>query len=718
MVRLDDILEKILSYNPSADLDAVRKAYVFSAKVHQGQTRLSGEPYLTHPMEVAFILAQLRMDVATVVTGLLHDTIEDTLTTLDEIRTIFGNEVATLVDGVTKISKMFLRSSEERQAENFRKMLIAMARDIRVILVKLADRLHNMRTLGFQAPERQLRIARETLDIYAPLANRLGISWIKSELEDLSFKHLEPAGYNELAGKVARRVKEREAYVDQVKDKIRVKLEEHGIRGEVSGRSKHLYSVYRKMERQGIDFEQVYDLIAFRVLVDSVRECYEVLGIVHSTWKPIPGRFKDYIAMPKANMYQSLHTTVIGPFNERIEVQIRTWDMHRIAEEGIAAHWKYKEGKGASTQEREERGFGWLRQLLEWQQELKDSREFMDTVKIDLFPEEVFVFTPKGEVKELPKGSTPVDFAYSVHTDVGHTCVGARVNGRLVPLKTELRNGDVIEVMTAPNHTPSKDWLKFVRTSKARNKIRQWIKSEQREKSIGIGRDLLEKELRKYGMSFNRAVASPDMARGIKELGFDQVEDVLAAIGYGKLSAGQVTARVVPQERLRGAEEQKPSRLGQVIDKIRKKPSSAIKIQGIEDIMVRFAKCCGPLPGDAVVGFITRGRGVTVHTADCPHVLEADPERRVDIEWDLKKKASRPVKMRVYCVDQKGMLAGITGAITNSEANIISASVHSSVDGKGINNFVVDVQNLEHFNKVVNALLKVKGVYKVERLRG
>ncbi|WP_305041803.1 RelA/SpoT family protein [Geoalkalibacter sp.] len=717
MVRLDDILEKILSYNPSADLDAVRKAYVFSAKVHQGQIRLSGEPYLTHPMEVAYILALLRMDVATVVTGLLHDAIEDTLTTLDEIRAIFGDEVAGLVDGVTKISKIFLRSSEERQAENFRKMLIAMARDIRVILVKLADRLHNMRTLSFQASHRQQRIAQETLDIYAPLANRLGISWIKSELEDLALQYLQPATFKDLSAKVAKRKKEREGYVDQVKHKIRVKLEEQGISGEVSGRAKHLYSIYRKMDKQGIDFEQVYDLIAFRVLVDSVRECYEVLGIIHSTWKPIPGRFKDYIAMPKANMYQSLHTTVIGPFSERMEVQIRTWEMHRIAEEGIAAHWKYKEGKTDGAEGREERGFGWLRQLLEWQQELKDSREFMDTVKIDLFPEEVFVFTPKGEVKELPKGSTPVDFAYSVHTDVGHTCVGARINGRLVPLKTELRNGDIIEVITAPNHTPSKDWLKFVATSKARNKIRQWIKAEQREKSIEIGRDVLEKELRKYGMSFNRATSSPDMARSIKELGFDQMEEVLAAIGYGKLSAGQVITRLIPQDKLRSPEEQKSSRIGQVLDKIRKKPSSAIKIQGIEDIMVRFAKCCNPLPGDAVVGFITRGRGVTVHTSDCPHVLEADPERRVDIEWDMKKKASRPVSIRVYCVDQKGMLAGITGAITNCEANIISASVHSTGDGKGVNNFVVDVQNLEHLTKVTNALLKVKGVYKVERLR-
>ncbi len=718
MVRLDDILDKILAYNPDADLDAVRKAYVFCAKVHQGQNRLSGEPYLTHPMEVAYLLAQLRMDVDTVVTGLLHDTIEDTLTTLDEIRGIFGENVAGLVDGVTKISKMFLQSREERQAENFRKMLIAMARDIRVIIVKLCDRLHNMRTLKYQEGDRQLRIAQETLDIYAPLANRLGISWIKSELEDLSFQYLKPPIYKDLSGKIAKRKKEREAYIEEVKKKILAKLAQQNIQGEVSGRSKHLYSIYLKMERQGIDFDQVHDLIAFRVLVDSVRECYEMLGVIHSTWKPVPGRFKDYIAMPKANMYQSLHTTVIGPFGERMEVQIRTWDMHRIAEEGIAAHWKYKEGKSSSGEDSEARRFGWLRQLMEWQKELKDSREFMDTVKIDLFPEEVFVFTPKGEVKELPKGSTPVDFAYTVHSDVGHTCVGARVNGRLVPLKTELRNGDIVEVITAPSHTPSKDWLKFVRTSKARNKIRQWVKAEQREKSLEIGRDLLEKELRKYGVSFNRAANSQDMERALEELGFHQMEELLASIGYGKLSPGQVISRVVPQEKLRSGEPQKPSRIGQVLGKIRKKPTSAIKIQGIEDIMVRFAKCCNPLAGDPVVGFITRGRGVTVHTSDCPHVLETDPERRVDVEWDMKKKSSRPVKIRVFCFDQKGMLTGITAAITNCEANIISANVHSTADRKGINTFEVDVQNLEHLNKVVNALLKIKGVYKVERLRG
>ncbi len=717
MVRIDNILEKIRSYNSGADLDAVRKAYVFSAKVHQGQVRLSGEPYLTHPMEVAFILVQLRMDVPTIVTGLLHDTLEDTLTTVEELQSVFGEEVASLVDGVTKIGKIIFRTSEERQAENFRKMLLAMARDIRVILVKLADRLHNMRTLGYQPEARQRKIAQETLDIYAPLANRMGISWIKSELEDLSFRYLHPDLFYDMVGKVAKKKKEREKYIEEVRKQIQEKLNEHGIQGEISGRSKHLYSIYLKMERQGIDFDQVFDLIAFRLIVDSVRDCYAVLGIIHSAWKPIPGRFKDYIAMPKANMYQSLHTTVIGPYGERMEVQIRTEEMHRVAEEGIAAHWKYKEGKAASgLNGRDDRRFGWLRQLLEWQQELKDSREFMDSVKVDLFPEEVYVFTPKGDVKELPKGSTPIDFAYGIHTDIGQRCSGARINGKLVPLKTELHNGDIVEVITSANQTPSKDWLKFVRTSKARNKIRQWIKAEQREKSLVLGREMLEKELRKHGFSLNRVLGSEDLAFVVEELGFRSDDDLMAALGYGKVSLGQVVGRIVPAEKLK-AEPPKPGTIGRVLEKIRKKPSNAIKIQGVEDILVRFAKCCNPLPGDPVIGFITRGRGVTVHTSDCPHILEGDPERRLEVEWDMKKKASRPAKIRVFCVDQKGMLAGITGAITNSEANIISANVLSTPDHKGLNTFEVDVQDLDHLNRVINALLKVKGVYKVERMR-
>ncbi|AMV72642.1 bifunctional (p)ppGpp synthetase/guanosine-3',5'-bis(diphosphate) 3'-pyrophosphohydrolase [Desulfuromonas carbonis] len=716
MVRFNEILEKILAYNPGADLDPLRKAYVFSAKGHQGQVRLSGEPYLTHPLEVAEILVQLKMDVPTIVTGLLHDTIEDTLTTPEELETLFGVEVASLVEGVTKIGKITFRTSEERQAENFRKMLLAMARDLRVIMVKLADRLHNMRTLDFQPLERQRRIARETLDIFAPLANRLGISWLKSELEDLAFRYLEPEVYADLDAKVAKRKRERETYIEDVRKQISAKLVEHEIRGEISGRYKHLYSLYQKMQRQGIDFEQVYDLVAFRILLDNIRDCYAVLGIIHAAWKPVPGRFKDYIAMPKANMYQSLHTTVIGPFGERMEVQIRTFDMHSIAEEGIAAHWKYKE-KGASVVvDSEDKRFSWLRQMLEWQKELKDSREFLDTVKIDLFPEEVYVFTPNGDVKELPRGATPVDFAYSVHTDVGHHCSGARVNGKLVPLKTELKNGDVVEVITSPHQNPGKDWLKFVKTPRARNKVRQWIKTQQHEKSLELGRSLLEKELRKHGFSLNRALTSPELAATVEELGFQQVDDLLAALGYGKVTVGQAIGRLVPHDKLK-KESTKPNRLGRVLDKIRKRPSSAMKIDGIDDILVRFGKCCNPLPGDPVTGFITRGRGVTVHTLDCSHVAEGDPERRVDIEWDMKKKASRPIKIRVYCLDQKGMLAGITGAITSCEANIISANVVSTADHRGVNNFEIDIQDLDHLNRVTSALLKLKGVTGVERLR-
>ncbi|PLX84700.1 MAG: GTP pyrophosphokinase [Desulfuromonas sp.] len=721
MVRIGDILEKIHSYDTSADLDAVRKAYVFCAHVHKGQVRLSGVPYLTHPMEVANILADLRLDVATIITGLLHDTVEDTLVTKDQLEENFGPEVAALVDGVTKLGKMTFRTREERQAESFRKMLLAMARDIRVILVKLADRLHNMRTLDHQPEARGRDIAQETLDIYAPLANRLGISWIKGEMEDLSFRHVRPEVFYDLVGKVAKKKTERENYIGEAKSGILKKLEEHRIEGEVSGRSKHLYSIYLKMEKQGIDFDQVFDLIALRIIVKTVRDCYAVLGIIHSSWKPIPGRFKDYIAMPKANMYQSLHTTVIGPHGERMEVQIRTEDMHRVAEEGIAAHWAYKEGKAlVGGGPGDDHRFGWLRQMLEWHQELKDSREFMDSVKVDLFPEEVYVFTPQGDVKELPKGATPIDFAYSVHTDVGHRCVGARINGKLVPLKTHLKNGDMVEVMTAANHTPSKDWLKFVSTSKARNRIRQWVKTQERERSIEMGKELVEKDLRKYGIGFKRLLTTEEWAHAVEELGFQGGDDLLAAIGYGKVSLGQVLGRVVPQEKLKAERAKaapKAGRLGRVLEKIRKKPTSGIKIDGVEDIMVRFAKCCNPLPGDPVVGFITRGRGVTVHANECPHVLEADLERRVEVEWDQKKKASRPAKIRVHCADQKGMLTGIAGAISTCEANIISANVHSTVDRKGVNTFEVDVQDLDHLNRVVNAILKIKGVYKVERMR-
>ncbi len=715
MIRLNDILDKVVSYNPAPDLDLVRKAYVYCAKVHQGQTRLSGEPYLVHPMEVAGLLADLRLDVPTVVTGLLHDTIEDTLTTREELAGVFGEEVANLVEGVTKISKIYFKTKEESQAENFRKMLLAMANDIRVILVKLADRLHNMRTLQYQPEPKQRSIARETLDIYAPIANRLGISWIKSELEDLSFRYLEPQIYYDLASKVTKKKKEREIYVEEVRKIIADKLVDHDIKGDVYGRSKHLYSIWRKMQNRSVDIDQIYDLIAIRVMVNDIRECYEVLGLVHSTWKPIPGRFKDYIAMPKGNMYQSLHTTVIGPAGERMEVQIRTSEMHRVAEAGIAAHWKYKEGKGYD--EKEVKRFAWLRQLLEWQQELQDSHEFMNTVKVELFPEEVYVFTPRGDVKSFPKGSTPIDFAYTIHTDIGHRCVGAKVNGKLVPLKYELKNGDIVEVITSPHHTPSKDWLKIVRSSRARNKIRAWIKTEERVRSISLGKEILEKEFRRFSLNLGKLQKSGELKQVAIDFGYLNDDDLMASVGYGKLSCHQVLGKLLPEEKLVERQEQKESRIGKAISKLTGKSTSAIQIGGVDDVLVRFGKCCNPVPGDDIVGFITRGRGVTVHTADCPIALESDPDRRITVDWNRERKAALPVKIKVTCHDQKGILANITVAITNCEANISSASIQSTVDRRGVNIFEVDVTSLEHLNRVINNIMKIHGVTHVERMK-
>ncbi|CAH2031314.1 RelA/SpoT family protein [Trichlorobacter ammonificans] len=715
MIRLNDILDMVASYNPSADLNLIRKAYVYCAKVHQGQTRLSGEPYIIHPLEVAGLLAGMRLDVPSIVTGFLHDTIEDTLTTSQELAEMFGQEVADLVDGVTKISKIHFKTKEENQAENFRKMLLAMANDIRVILVKLADRLHNMRTMQFQPDTKQRSISRETMDIYAPIAHRLGISWIKTELEDLSFRYLHPEIYDDLITKIQQKRQERKGYVEEVRSEIQQKLAEHGITGEVSGRTKHLYSIWRKMEKRNVDIDEIYDLTAFRVLVEDLRDCYGVLGVIHSSWKPVPGRFKDYIAMPKGNMYQSLHTTVIGPHGDRIEVQIRTHEMHRVAEAGIAAHWKYKEGKGYD--EKEVKRFAWLRQLLEWQQELQDSREFMDSVKVELFPEEVYVFTPKGDVKGFPKGSTPIDFAYSVHTDVGHRCVGAKVNGKLVPLKHVLNTGDIVEVITSPHHTPSKDWLKIVHSSRARNKIRAWIKTEERKRSMVLGREICEKEFRKYSLNLQKLLKSGELKQVGQEFGFNSEDDLLAAVGYGKLSVGQVVGRLVPEERLKARQEQKESRISSVINKLKGRSSSAVEVGGLDDVMIRYAKCCNPLPGDEIIGFITRGQGVTIHTADCPFVAENDPERRIDVTWAKGKSAALPVKLRVLCHDVKGILATMTQAITNAEANIASAQIKSTVDKRGENIFEVNVTDLNHLHRVTNALMKIKGVIKVERLK-
>ncbi len=717
MLRFNDVLDWVYAYNPHADTDLLKKAYVFSAKVHMGQTRLSGEPYLVHPLEVAGILTQLKLDVASVATGLLHDSVEDTLTTLEEIQENFGGEIAQLVDGVTKISRISLRSSEEGQAENFRKMILAMVKDIRVLLIKLADRLHNMRTLNYHSPEKQSAIAQETLDIYVPLANRLGIDWIKSELEDLAFRYLHPDIYEEIQSKIARKEKERLRYVDEVKRILLKKLYENHIEGQVTGRLKQIYSIYQKMEDQHIDFDQVFDITAFRVIVNTIKDCYDVLGIIHSLWKPIPGKFKDYVGLPKENLYQSLHTAVIGPYGERIEIQIRTHEMHKIAEEGIAAHWKYKEGK--IIEEADDKRFTWLRQLLEWQRDLKDDAEFIESVKVDLFPNEVYVFTPKGEVKQFPLGATPVDFAYSIHSDVGNHCVGAKVNGKIVPLRYEFRSGDTVVILTSQSQKPSKDWLKFVKTARAKAKIRQWFKTEEREKSISLGKEILDKELRKYSLQQAKLTKSGELAKVAADFSFQGVEDLLAAVGYGKVTANQLIGKILPPEKLEqqreGLEE---GRLRRLLQKVtRASPGDALLIKGIDNVMVRYAKCCNPLPGDRVVGFITRGRGVTIHASDCQRVLDDDPNRKVQVEWDSTKEYSYPVRIRVHSEDKKGMLAEISNSISSNEANITNARIDTTDDKKAIGTFEVEIRDLNHLRKVIKNIERIKGVYRVERMR-
>jgi guanosine-3',5'-bis(diphosphate) 3'-pyrophosphohydrolase len=714
MIRLNDILEKVNRNFPGADLGLIEKAYVYTAKVHQGQDRLSGEPYLIHPLEVAAILADMKMDIATVAAGLLHDTVEDTFATPEEIKDLFGAEIAALVDGLTKISKMTLATHEEQQSENFRKMLLAMSKDIRIVLIKLADRLHNMRTLQYLPPETQVKIAQETKDIYAPIAGRLGIDRIKTELEDLTLPYLHPEEHRRLMAAIAWKKEEREKYIQEVSSIISEKLASYGLIGRVSGRLKHFYSIYRKMKAQNLEFEQVYDIIAFRMILSSVKDCYEALGIIHSLWKPIPGRFKDYIAMPKANGYQSLQTTVIGPYGERVEIQIRTEEMNRTAEEGIAAHWQYKEGK--TFDPKDTRQIAWVRQLLEWHQDLRDPREFIETVKIDLFPDEVYVFTPRGDVKQFPIGATPVDFAYSIHTEIGHQCVGAKVNGKIVPLRYELQNGDIVEIVTSPNHQPSKDWLKYVKTSRAKTKIRQWVKSEARDRSVDLGKEICEREFKKYHLDFAKFMKSEDLKRVMDDFSFQSIDDLLAEVGYGNISCKQIMGKLVPAERLE-KDKAEDSRLKRLAQKIRREPLG-IQIRGVQDVMVRFGKCCNPLPGDRITGYITRGRGVTVHTADCPNVLGSDTERMIQVSWNLQEKAVHSVRVRVICNDKKGLLAGISAALASSEINIVRANVITTEDRKAICNFELEVRDLKHLQGAFRTLTKLKDVLKVERLRG
>lgn len=712
MIRLNDITSKLLTYNPKADISLVEKAYVYSAKVHQGQVRLSGVPYLSHPLEVAYILTEMKMDVISIVAGLLHDTIEDTDAELSEVERLFGKETANIVDGVTKISKIQFGSTEERQAENIRKMILAMTTDIRVIMVKLSDRLHNMRTLGFHKPEKRVSVAMETLDIYAPLAGRMGIYWLKSNLEDLCLYYLEPEIYKKINTGIAERRGAREKFIKEVKELITGKIKEYNIEATIKGRHKHFFSIFKKMKDQNLGVDQVYDLVAFRVIVNTLKECYEVLGIIHSTWKPIPGRFKDYISLPKANMYQSLHTSVIGPYAHRMEIQIRTWEMDKVAEEGIAAHWKYKEGVAAATDEKQ---FDWLKQLLEWQKNLHDPKEFMEMVQMDLFPNEVYVFTPKGEVKEFPKGATPIDFAYSIHSEIGEKCSGARVNGRMVPLRYTLKNGDIIEIITSKKQHPRKDWLDYVKTPRAKSRIRQWIKKEERDESIVIGKNILEKAIEQSQLNLPNITKNEQIESVAKDFSLVSIEDLLANIGYGKISANQVIGRLKP--RLGMEKEESDSIVSKVVSRItRKKSTKGIKVKGIDDMLVRFANCCHPLPGEHVLGFITRGRGVTIHKYNCSHILDTDPERLVEVQWDPTNDDLYLARLKVTSEDRKGILADMSSIMAKKEANIIHAEVKTTMDKKGVAYFTIEVEDYKQLEEIMGAMKKVKEVLIVERV--
>jgi len=713
MIRLNDITAKVLSDYPAADTDLIEKAYVYSAKVHKGQVRLSGEPYLSHPLEVAGILANMKMDEVSIAAGLLHDTVEDTLATLEDIEHLFGKEVATIVDGVTKISKIHFLSKEVQQAENIRKMILAMASDIRVLLVKLADRLHNMQTLGFQTPEKQEAIARETLDIYAPLAGRIGIYWLKSNLEDLSLFYLEPKIYEDIRLGTAQRREDQAKFIKEIKEVLTNRLTEAGINATIKGRNKHFYSIYKKMMEQDLNIDQVYDIVAFRIIVKSVKECYEALGQIHSMWKTVSGRFKDYISLPKANMYQSLHTTVIAPLGERMEIQIRTWDMNRLAEDGIAAHWRYKEGYESGKKMPEQ--YPWMKQLLESQKSLTDPREFLETVRLDLFSGEVYVFTPKGDVKELPTGATPVDFAYTIHSEVGNRCIGAKVNERIVPLSYQLKNGDVVQIITSKHHKPSKDWLSFVKTSTARTRIRQWIKQEEREESIAIGRDFLDRELRKFNLTLSRQLKGADMTEIAKQFSLKNVDDLLANIGYGKISAKQVINRLVPPLEIK--DEKADGLVHKLVHRItRKREETGIKVKGMSDMLIRFGKCCHPLPGEPVIGFITRGRGVTIHAKNCRYIKQVEQDRLVEVEWERSKDVSYLARLRVTNISKKGMLASLSAVFAQNEANIVDADIQTTVDKKGVSTFTIEISDFNQLRNIIAKIKRIREVLKVERI--
>jgi len=715
VMDIKTIIEAVTSYNKKADISLVKKAYDFALEAHRGQYRLSGEEYIEHPLQVALILAELELDVVTIAAGILHDVVEDTEVTLDEIRGEFGEEIALLVDGVTKLSRIEFTSKEEQQVENLRKMFLAMAKDIRVILIKLADRLHNMRTLAHQPKEKQKEIAEETLEIFAPLAHRLGIFRIKWELEDLSLRFLNPNRYYALVKKISMRRQEREEYINKVIEILKEELEKVNIKADISGRPKHFYSIYNKMVRKGKSLNEIYDLIAVRVIVNSVKDCYGVLGIIHALWKPIPGRFKDYIAMPKPNMYQSLHTTVIGPQGEPIEVQIRTWEMHRTAEYGIAAHWKYK--NQVEGDEDFEKKLSWLRQLLEWQRDMKDAREFMESLKIDFFSDRVYVFTPKGDVVELPAGSVPIDFAYKVHTQVGHTCIGAKVNGKIVPLDYKLKTGDIVEIITSKGSGPSRDWLNIVQTSQAKNRIRNWFKKIGKEDRAAKGKELLEKEVLKNGLKVGDVINNERLLEVGRKFNLSKVEDVYAAIGDGTITPQQVISKI-REKYLEDSTEQ-------IIPEIKPagktdKSSKGVRVKGVGDIMVRLARCCNPLPGDDIVGYITRGRGITIHRSDCPNVLyyRAEEEQRIldEVSWDTNNAATYRVAIEIEAIDRPRLAADIMNVVADSKIVINAINARAVSNKLALIHLKVEVKSLEQMERLMEKLRRVQDVLEVRRI--
>jgi GTP pyrophosphokinase len=723
MVRLDDVIQELLSHHPDADAGIVRRAYVYSAAAHRGQTRRNGEPYLIHPLEVSLIVAELQLDTASVCAGLLHDVVEDTEITVDEIRDDFGDDIASLVAGLTKLEKINFSSAEEAQAENFRKMLIAMSRDLRVILVKLCDRLHNMRTLGFLRPDKQKRISRETLEIFAPLANRLGVNGLKTDLEDLCFKYLHNEDYKALADEIAQTRAEREAYIDRVIGHLRAELEANGIPAKVSGRPKHLWSIYQKLKASGRDLSSLFDMLAFRITVDKKASCYEALGMVHNGWKPIPGRFKDYIALPKENGYQSLHTAVIGPDNERIEIQIRTEAMHATAELGVAAHWTYKAGKfgvASSKNAADQERFAWLRQLLEVQRDLTDPQDFMATLKVDLFDNEVYVFTPQGEVRAFPKGATPIDFAYAIHTTLGHECTGAKVSGRVVPLRDPLNNGDIVEIMRTTGSKPKPDWLKHVKTGRAASKIRGYIRKEANARILQIGQEVLDKELRRYGTTLNKVRRSGQLAKSLEKLKHKTESELLLGLGYGRSRPEVVLQQLLPKDKLEAGpkEQDREGAFKRLIRKVMPKGRGGVVVDGIDGVAVHFPKCCQVVHGEPIVGFVTMGRGVTVHQKSCERVLDYDPARKVEVRWDSVSRQVRAVKIQVLSSDEPGLLANISQCFHTASVNITEVNCRTTEDHRAVNNFTVLVADVEQLNRVIQDIEKIRGITSVDRISG